>query len=216
MNPRSHFDHDLLSLRQRLLWLGETVEKAIGGAVWALLHQDMAAARRVIRGAAAIDELCYTLEEAGLELIARRQPLAGDLRLINALIGVALELERIGDYAEGISRIVLRGAGLPRPAAPPGLEAMAAQARAMLMEALHAVIERDSAVAERLERADDRVDELYRRIYAELVAVMREQPARIEAALYLLWSAHNLERIADRTVNIAERAAFIATGRLPK
>ena len=212
MAIRTHYAHDLADLQRRLLWLAETVEQAIVRAVWALMNADAAAARRVIAGDTTIDSLRYDLEEFALRLIVRGQPLAGDLREISAFMALAAELERIGDYAEGIAKIVLRRAALPDLEVPATLNEMARAAREMLQQALRALVERDAAAVERLERADDTVDQLYRQLTADLMALMREEPLQIEAALYLLWVAHNLERIADRTVNIAERAAFVATG----
>ena len=214
MTIRAHYEHDLAELQRRLLSLGETVERSIVSAVWALMHRDASAARRVVRDDAVIDELRYDLEEHALRLLALQQPLASDLRTISALMGLASELERIGDYAEGIAAVVLRSAALADFEAPPLVYQMAQEARAMLRTALQAVVERDAGAVERLERADDQVDDLYQQVLQELLTTMREFPQQSEAATYLLWAAHNLERIADRTVNIAERAAFIATGTL--
>ena len=214
MTIRAHYEHDLAELQRRLLSLGETVERSIVSAVWALMHRDASAARRVVRDDAMIDELRYDLEEHALRLLALQQPLAGDLRTISALMGLASELERIGDYAEGIAAVVLRSAALADFEAPPLVYQMAQEARAMLRTALQAVVERDAGAVERLERADDQVDDLYQQVLQELLTTMRAYPQQSEAATYLLWAAHNLERIADRTVNIAERAAFIATGAL--
>lgn len=215
MVARPRYDNDLLDLQRRLLWLGEAVRKAILSASWALLHRDAGSARRVVQGDAAIDGLRYGLEEYALQLIARNQPFASDLRTISAYMGVAVELERIGDYAEGIGRIVLRSMALPGLAIPPGLEEMSVRAREMLDQALGAVIARDAQAVVRMEHSDDLIDRLYQHTLEELVATMRAHPERIAAAIYLLWAAHDLERMADRTVNIAERAAFIATGVLP-
>ncbi len=210
MAIRAQYEQQLQALHQQLLWLSQTVEQAIVRATWALLHRDSAAARQIIAGDRAINELRYDLEDQALLLIARQQPSAGDLRQLSALIGVAGELERIGDYAEGISKIVLRSEALPPIQPPSVIQEMAQTAREMLRLAIHAVTERDPSARERLETIDDQVDQLYQRALALLIALMREAPAQIEAATYLLWAAHNLERIADRTVNIAERAAFIA------
>ena len=214
MAIRGHYQHNFAELERRLLALGEMVDRAIVQAVWALMHRDIGGARRVIANDTAIDEQRYEIEEQALRLIARQQPLAGDLRAISSWIGLASELERIGDYAEGLAAIVVRTADLPALESPPLLKEMAAEARAMLRTAIDAVVARDVSAAERMERADDRVDEMYSRVLRELLEVMRDHPERSESATYLLWAAHNLERIADRTVNIAERAVFIATGTL--
>ena len=209
---RRRYDHDLVDLQRRLLWLGDAVRRAIVSANWALLHHDAGSARRVVQGDSDIDGLRYGLEESALQMIARNQPFAGDLRMISAYMGVAAELERIGDYAEGIGKIVLRSTTLSGLAIPPDLQEMSVRVREMLDQALRAVVERDAQAVVRMERSDDLVDRLYQRLLAELVATMQAHPERITAAIYLLWAAHDLERMADRTVNIAERAAFIATG----
>ena len=214
MAIRGHYEHDIADLERRLLALGEMVDRAIVNAIWALMHHDIGGARRVIANDTAIDEQRYEIEEQALRLIARQQPLAGDLRAISSWMGLASELERIGDYAEGLAAVVVRTADLPVLEPPPLLNQMATEARMMLRKAIHAIVARDASAAEQMERADDHVDELYSRVLRELLAVMREHPDLSETATYLLWAAHNLERIADRTVNIAERAVFIATGTL--
>ena len=132
--------------------------------------------------------------------------------MVSTLMGLASEMERIGDYAEGIAAIVLRGAELLPGNVPPSFGEMAQRARDMLGIATRAITERDAGAVARLEQADDEVDRMYRDTVQELLKIMRDQPQRSEAATYLVWATHNLERIADRTVNIAERASFVATG----
>jgi phosphate transport system protein len=209
---RTRYEHDLAELQRRTVLLSETVERAIANAVWALMHRDLTMAQRVVDDDTTIDELRYDLEEAALRVMARQQPTAVDLRLVSALMGLASEMERIGDYAEGIAAVVVRSAELQTLPMPSGLGAMAQKAREMLQQATRAVVDRDAGAVARQEQADDEVDRLYEQAVQELLTVMREQPEQSETATYLLWAAHNLERIADRTVNIAERAAFIATG----
>lgn len=211
---RGRYQHDISDLQRQLLALGDLVDRAIVNAVWALMHHDIGGARRVIGNDTEIDERRYVLEEEALRLIARQQPLAGDLRAISAWMGLASELERIGDYAEGIAAVALRAGEHPALEPPVLLNQMASHAREMLQKATQAIVSRDATAAERMEQADDRVDALYAQVLKEMLAVMRERPDLSETATYLLWAAHNLERIADRTVNIAERAGFIATGTL--
>ncbi len=214
MSIRGNYDHSIADLQGRLLALGELVDHAIVRAVWALTERNVSGAQRVIANDTLIDEQRYELEEHALKLIARQQPIAGDLRAISAWMGLASELERIGDYAEGIASVVLRTVDLPQLELSPLLSEMASEARAMLKDATQAIVTPDSDAAHRLEHADDHVDALYERVLRELLTTMREQPDLSETATYYLWAAHNLERIADRTVNIAERAGFIATGLL--
>jgi phosphate transport system protein len=136
------------------------------------------------------------------------------VRVISAVMFAAAELERIGDYAEGIATIVVRQANLPLRSTPPVIGQMAHRAREMLQAAIRALIKRDIEAAAQLERIDDRIDQLYQNVLQEVLLAMREHPEDSEWVIYLLWIGHNLERIADRAVNIAERAAF-ATGSAP-
>jgi phosphate transport system protein len=129
-----------------------------------------------------------------------------------AAIEIASELERIGDYAKGIAKITIREGTLARMEPLEQLSEMAQHAIAMLHEALEAYVAEDSAVGQRLAEADDRVDELRRRIQAELIDVMRRDPATVAQAVNLLFVTHNVERIADRTTNIAERIVFMVSG----
>lgn len=214
MAIRERYQHDLAELQQRLLELGDLVDKTIVRALWVLNHKDIDAARRLIDDDTTIDDIRYAIEDQALGLIARQQPLARDLRIITALSDLASELERIGDYAEGIAEIVIRNPTSTTLAPPYQLDKMANAARDMLRQSMRAVAERDAEAGERLQRADDHVDTLYQQIFQEMLIAMREDPDQSEAATYFIWAAHNLERIADRTVNIGERAAFIATGTL--
>jgi phosphate transport system protein len=209
---RTHYTYELEQLQQQLLRLVEIVDQAIGGAVRALVYTSAAEAQFVIDGDGVIDELRYVIEEHAIQIIARQHPLAGDLRVISAVMILASELERIGDYAEGIAQIVLRGMAQPRLEIPPELPQMAAGAREMLRLAIQAMIDRDVRAAGTLNRADDEIDALYQKLVQDLLATMRSRPEQSESATYLLWIAHNLERVADRTVNIAERAIYVVTG----
>jgi phosphate transport system protein len=209
MAIRSHFRHDLLVVQERLGWLGDMVQMAVARATWALLNRDVGAARQVVAGDVDLDALRFGIEEQALQVIARQQPFAGDLRLLSGLVHSATELERIGDYAKAIARIVLHIQDLPL-LLPPCIGDMVREVRAMLEEAMRAMLEHDPAAAARLEQSDDLVDSLYRQATDQLVMVMRDQPDRIEVGTYMLSAAHHLERIADRAVNIGEQAMFIA------
>lgn len=167
----------------------------------------------MIAGDSAVDELRADIEGEVLRLLANEQPILGsDLRTVSAVLLLVREQERIGDYAKGIAAVVLRSLDLSPQDPPPLLNQMAYKAREMLQQAIRTVVTRDVARARKLQQDDNTVDTLYRRVQETLLAHMRDQPEFSEQATYLLWIAHNLERIADRSVNIAERAAFIATG----
>jgi phosphate transport system protein len=210
--PATNRAPDLMDLQQRLLRLAELVDRAIIGATGALANRDLGAAQSVVDGDTLIDGLRYVIEEQAVQLLAQPSLMLPDVRTISGLLLIAGELERIGDYAKGIATLVLRSAELMPPEAQLVPGQMARVAREMFQQAIRAVVKHDTKTAPQLKQTDAIIDRLYRQMRQELLATMRAQPGQIEWATYLLWIGHNLERIADRAVNIAERAAFIATG----
>jgi phosphate transport system protein len=212
MRPREHFVKQLEALDADLRALGQMVVTAITRAVDALARQDVAASQQIIAEDQRIDQAQYVLEERVLVVMATQQPMAGDLRRLVAAIEIASELERIGDYAKGIAKIAIRGAGRPLAKPLPDIPDMAQEAIAMLSRALDAFVNQDADAARRLGEADDRVDVLSKRVRAELLAMIRDDPPAAEWAVDLLFVAHNLERMADRTTNIAERVIFKVSG----
>jgi phosphate transport system protein len=211
--PREHYDEQLRQLQEHLLRLGGQVEAAVGAAIASFQHHDIEAARRVIAEDDIIDRAQYALEDRALNLIARQAPLAADLRLISAVISVAGELERVGDYAEGIAKLTVRGAMDVPLEPPPQVAHMARLSQQMLRDALDAFVRRDVEAARRLGVADDEVDELTTVVQDHLLDRLR-QPAHVEPALRLFFVTHNLERVADRATNIAERIVFLVTGEI--
>jgi phosphate transport system protein len=212
---RSQFRYELEQVEGALLQLSQGVQHAIDRALWALLHDDVAAAQRVKRGDRELDERRAGLEEHVLRLIAAQQPLANDLRFLLATVHIADELERMGDYAKGIASLTVRGAGKPDVPPPEHLPLLARSVRALLRASVEAFVARDATAAMLLERADDAIDQLTREIQAETITSLRQTPGTALRALHYLFVAHNLERIADRAVNIGERTIFIVTGKLP-
>lgn len=210
--PREHYDQQLRSLQDELLRLASQVEAAIGRAVAALQSQDVVEARRLIAEDDQIDRAQYAIEDRALHLIALQAPLATDLRLISAIISIASELERMGDYAEGIAEIAIRGASEPLLKPLIDIPRMATIAQRMLREALDAFVRRDAEAARQLAGMDDEVDQLTTTIQNELLGMMIANPQHSERALHLMFVAHNLERVADRATNIAERLIFLVTG----
>jgi phosphate transport system protein len=188
------------------------VMAAVAQALDALEQEDAEAARRVAADDRRIDQAQYALEEHAVAIIATQQPVASDLRLLIAAIQAASELERIGDYAKGIAKIVIRDAGQPFVDIPIALSRMAEQALAMLDNALDAFFRQDATAAWQLEAADNRVDELMQAVQTKLLAGMQRDPTATYRAVDLLIVAHNLERIADRTTNIAERVIYLVRG----
>ncbi|MBN1640424.1 MAG: phosphate signaling complex protein PhoU [Anaerolineae bacterium] len=212
--PRETFDRDLRRLQDELLVLGSVVERALAESVRALKYRDHKRARQVIAEDRLVNSKRYAIEAEVLALIATQQPMATDLRTLAAVLEIAGELERIGDYAKGIGRIQLMLG--PEPLMKPliDLPIMAERAGSMLHRALDAFVRRDVALAQAIPEEDDEVDALYQQVYRELITYVIDDPSTIEQSNCLLWAAHNLERAADRVTNICERTIFTATGRL--
>ena len=211
---RTEFHRDLSALEDELLTLGGMVEKAIAKSLDALKNRDLELAEEVVREDDAIDEMRFALEEKSIDLIATQQPLAGDLRILVTVLHVAVELERMGDYAEGIAKITLLMGDEPPLKPLIDIPRMADRAMDMLRRSLDAFVDRDTASAYQICDDDDEVDALYEQVYRELLTYMIADPGAIRRATFLLWVAHDLERIADRTTNIAERVIFLVTGKL--
>jgi phosphate transport system protein len=211
---RQNFDRELQRLQDELLALGSRVEEALIKSVRQLKQRDFQASRRLIAADRDINERRFAVEEEVMTLIATQQPMAGDMRLLAAILEMVTELERIGDYAKGIARINLLIGEQPLVKPLIDLPVMAEKARCMLHEALEAFIQRDVEGARAIAQRDTEIDALYNQIYRELLSYIMEDPHVIEQANYLLWVAHNLERTADRVINICERVVFTVTGEL--
>ncbi|MCE2405721.1 MAG: phosphate signaling complex protein PhoU [Dehalococcoidia bacterium] len=211
---RTSFDRELRTLRDQVLVLGSMVENAIVKSMDVLVRRDLKESSRVVQDDDLIDKKRFEIEERCIDLMATQQPMAGDLRVLIAILHISVELERMGDYAEGIGRISLMMGeeGTLKPLLD--IPRMADRAVAMLRRSLDAFVARDTEIARRVCDEDDEVDALYDQVYRELLTYMIEDPATIRKATYLLWVAHDLERIADRATNVAERAIFLATGQL--
>ncbi|MBP6788962.1 MAG: hypothetical protein KA170_15330 [Candidatus Promineofilum sp.] len=253
---RALLDSELSELNQSILAMGSMVDVAIGNAIEALLAVDIAQAQAVIAGDAEVNRLRFHIEERAYIILATQQPMARDLRTVITAMHMAIELERIGDHAAGIARIVTRLEGMPlpplllaaqaelqkeegdessddfvdnlvddetlgeRPApagdAPPKrlkltrLPKMAKRARDMLGRAIAAYMERDADKAMAIVKRDRKLNRQYRKFFTEAMAELSSQSV-VEIPTYLLWIAHNLERIGDRTTNMAERTVFMVT-----
>ena len=214
VTARAAFDRQLHALLDDTLLLGSMVEKAIERSVDALVRLDADLARQVISDDAQINARRYQLEEDAVRLIATQQPMAGDLRLIASVIHISTDLERIGDYAAGIAKIVLMHGDQPPVKPLIDIPRMAELGRSMLRRSLDALVRRDIEAARQIVREDDQVDALYDQVYRELLVYMIEDPKLIQRATWLLWAAHNLERIADRATNVCERVVYMVTGQI--
>ena len=212
--PRDMFDRDLQELEDELLTLGSRVERAITESVSSLKRRDRETAQQIVEEDRQLNEKRYELEAKALTLIATQQPMAGDLRTIAAILSLASELERIGDYAKGIAKINVMMGDAPLLKPLIDVPRMAEKTRDMLHAALQAFAERDVDLARSIPKRDDEVDGLYNQVYRELLTYIISDPRTIDQATYLLWVAHNLERAADRVVNICERVIFTVSGKL--
>ena len=214
MALRASYRRDLQHLHDQVLVMGSMVDKAIDRSIQALGQLDFSTAREIIDEDKVVNRQRFRIEESAIRLIATQQPMASDLRGIIAVLNIVVDLERIGDYAVGNARIVLmhEDKALLKPLID--IPRMADLSRDMLRRALDAFVVRDVERAKEIAREDDNVDALYDQIYRELLTYMLNDPTTIDRATWLLWTAHNLERTADRVTNICERIVYEATGRM--
>ena len=215
---RQDFDRDLGKLEAELILMSGLVEQAIFNALNALKSRDVEKSQKVIDEDDNIDQTELEIERTCIELIRREAPMAGDLRRIVASLHIAGELERIGDYAEGIAKISITMGGQPPLKELIDIPRMGDMAVRMLKRSLEAFISRDADLVRNLsvelEKEDDEVDDLYAKVQTDLLELVKATPENAEPATYLMRVAHNVERVADRAMNIVERALYQATGEL--
>jgi phosphate transport system protein len=214
MEIRTAFHKKLREIQDDILAMGSMVEAAIKRSMEALKKRDLALAGQVIADDLKINEKRFNIEEKCIQLIATQQPMASDLRGIICALNIISELERIGDHAEGIAKIVLLIGDEPHLKPLIDLPRMAEKTAAMLHRSLDAFINSDADTARQITTEDDEVDNLYEQVFRELLTFMAEDPKTITRATRLLWVAHNLERSADRVTNICERVVFVITGKM--
>lgn len=209
---RAILDRDLAVLKEDTLRMGSLLESAILQSMQALRNRDEALAQEIIDNDAQINALRFKVEEASLHLIATQQPAAGDLRAVVAALNMVTDLERMGDHAAGIAKIVLR---LPEDGTlelPPSLSQMADLALDMLGKAREAYSKLDEHIAYSVATLDDMIDLHYKALFGELVEMMSAGKDMTNLGIYLMFVGHNLERIADRVTNLAERVIFMRSG----
>ncbi len=214
MEIRTTFHKRLREIQDDILAMGSMVEKATSRSVESLKNRDLALARQIISDDQKINGKRFEIEEKCIQLIATQQPMASDLRTIVSVLNITGELERIGDYAEGISKIVMMIGDEPPLKPLIDIPRMAEKTQDMLRRALDAFIRRDAEAARGVAIEDDEVDNLYNQVFRELLTFMLEDPKTITRATRLIWVAHNLERSADRVTNICERVVYIVTGKM--
>lgn len=215
MDIRQEFQHKLESLVGDVLRLGSMVDVALQKAVTALVEDDISLAQQVVAEDEQMNRLRYYIEEHSVALIATQQPLARDLRTIIAVMYLATNLERMGDHAAGVARLVLRMHDVPYPRELlPTFEQMSHIGREMLRDALNAFVNNDEVTARQIGMRDDELDDLYNDLVQRLIREIAQQPDYAQGLTYLLWVAHNLERIGDRVTNICERTIYMVSGEL--
>ena len=211
---RKTFEHELQEVKDEILVLGSMVEQSILDSVEALKKRDIEAAKNILKADRDINKKRFEIENKLMVLIATQQPMAHDLRLLASSMEIISELERMGDYAKGIANINIRMGDQPLLKPLIDVPRMAQKDVDMLHRALTAFVNEDVEAAKAIPIEDDEVDALYNQVYRELMTFVITDPKSIERANWLLWVAHNLERVADRVTNICERTVFIATGEL--
>jgi phosphate transport system protein len=211
---RATYDRAYADVQEDILRLGTRVKNAITGALESLQRRDQVMAQNVIEEDEETNALRFKIEEACLALIATQQPTATDLRAVMAAMSIVVDLERMADHATGIAKTVILMGDEPLLKPLIDVPRMANLAIDMLRDILQAYIHRDAQSAREIAMRDDEMDRLYRAVFDELVEIMAAKPGNVERATYLMWCAHNLERIGDRITNIAERVVFVSTGDL--
>jgi phosphate transport system protein len=211
---RRALEKELVRLQNELVDLGDLVYCSIIKSVEILNEGDIGAAKRLIAADEDLNRRRFEIEADVLILIATRQPMARDLRTMAAVLSIATELERIGDYAKSNARNTAKLGTKPPATIAMKISQMAEQASDMLHGALEAFTGRDVEMARLIASKDPEVDRSYDRIYRELMTNVVVDPRSIESASDLMWVAHNLERTADRAVNICERVIFTVTGEM--
>lgn len=212
--PRISFDLSISQLKVRLLEYGTHVQGVIGEGMESLKARDRALAEAIIQNDTQLNQTRYELEEQCYALLATQSPMAHDLRDILSILLIAIELERIADHAKNLAEITIFMGDEPLLKPLIDLPRMAQLCQRMLGEALDAFARGDSDAAAAVAAMDDEIDNLYKQVFRELMSYIVEDPRTVTRALNLLFAGHNLERMADRVTNIAERVIYAKTGRL--
>jgi phosphate transport system protein len=208
----SSYDDELTHINNTVAHMGGLAEEQLGRALDALQRLDMDLAEEVISGDAKLDLLEREIEEAAILMIAKRQPMAHDLREVMVAIRIASDLERIGDLAKNIAKRTTT-LNEDRPVRIiSGLNQMGRQALQLLKDVLDAYVQRDAMKALAVWEGDQDVDALYNSLFRELLTYMMEDPRNIGLCTHLLFGAKNIERIGDHATNIAENVHFLVHG----
>src|SRR3989304_4503261 len=211
---REAYHKALKDLEGELQQMAVMVGSAVRASMDALKNRDLETSKRIVHDDIQVNRKRFEIEERCIRIIATQQPMAVDLRILAAIINIITDLERIGDHAEGTAKISLAIGEAPLVKPLVDLPKMAEKAVSMLERCMKAFLDRDIETARQICNEDDEVDAYYDQIYKDLVLLMIENPKIINDATYLICAAHNIERIADRVTNIAERVVYMVTGKM--
>lgn len=207
------FDDDLKFIAGKLAEMGGNAENMVSQAVSALIKGDPHLADSVIVQDTVMDNLQYELDERAVLLIAKRQPMATDLREIIGALRMANDLERVGDLGKNIARRTKEIGDVTHPKKVlRGLEHLKALALEQLKDVLDAYVNKDVDTAQQVLQRDDEIDQVYTSLFRELLTYMMEDPRNITFCTHLLFCAKNIERIGDHATNLAETIVYIVTG----
>ena len=209
---RTTFRQEMQEIKDDVLLLGSMVEDAVMKSVEALRDNNLERSRFVIVNNKYINRKRFEVKSTIMTLMATQQPIARDLRTLAASLDICTELERMGDYASGIANINIRSGGLSMPFILREIYAMGEKAVDMLHRALTTFADEDVETAKAIIQDDDIIDECYTQLYYDAVGSVVQEARNIERANYIIWVAHNLERLGDRTTNICERVIYMVTG----
>ena len=212
---RITFRQEMQEIKDDILLLGSMVEEAVMKSAEALRDNNVERSRFVIANDIYINRRRFEIETAIMVLMATQQPIARDLRTLAASLDICTELERMGDYAKGIANINIRSEGLSMPVILRDVYSMAEKAVDMLHRAMTTFADEDMQAALAVIQDDDMIDKCYTKLYYDAVNGVIGDPRNIERANYIIWVAHNLERLGDRATNICERVIYMVTGERP-
>ncbi len=208
------FREHLRQVEEDVLAMGNMVMKAIDRSIEAMKKRDLKLGHQIIADDAKINKQRFAIEDKCIALIAAQQPIESDLRMVVAVLNILTELERIGDYAAGIAKIVIM-IGDEAPLKPLiDIPRMGEITRDMIDKSLRSFVTRNVELAMQVVSLDSVVDSLYDQVFRELLTIMMVDPKTTNRATRLIWIAHNLERAADRATNICERVVFTVTGKM--
>lgn len=212
----SAYDDELKFLKRRIAEMGGLSEKMCADAVHALINSDTALAQKIIANDIILDQAEREIGDKAIIMIAKRQPMAADLREIIGSLRIAADLERVGDLGKNTAKrvIAVAGTGVPRKLAR-GLEHLSELALIQLKDVLDVYATRSAEKAQKIRERDEEIDAMYTSLFRELLTYMMEDPRNITTCTHLLFCAKNIERVGDHATNIAETIYYMTTGNQP-